>query len=72
MINDKLDRIRKSKLNTKNITYNGTDFNGDWLKDLIKNNYNPNERTFCSMLGINYYLVKNVLKNDYGTWRSYT
>lgn len=62
MINDKLDRIRKSKLNTENITYIGTDFNGDWLKDLMKNNYNPNEKTFCSMLGISYYLDKDVFK----------
>lgn len=50
MINNKLDMIKKSKLNTKNITYIETDFNKDWVSDLIRNNYNPNEKTFCFYL----------------------
>ncbi len=67
LINDKLNRIHKSKLDTKNITYIKTDFNKDWINDLINTNYNSSEKTFCSLLGISYYLDKDVFKDTIKT-----
>ena len=63
MIEDKLNRINNAKLDITNITYIKTDFNNDWINDLTINNYNLNEKTFCSMLGISYYLDKETFKN---------
>ncbi|MEE3343729.1 MAG: class I SAM-dependent methyltransferase [Bacilli bacterium] len=62
MIEDKLNRIKNAKLNTKNISYIKTDFNKNWINELINSNYKPSEKTFCSMLGISYYLDKKVFK----------
>ena len=62
-IEDKLNRVNNAKLDTTNITYIKTDFNNDWINDLTINNYNLNEKTFCSMLGISYYLDKETFKN---------
>lgn len=63
MIEDKLNRINNAKLDITNITYIKTDFNKDWINDLINSNYKKTERTFCSMLGISYYLDKDTFKN---------
>lgn len=63
MIEDKLNRINNAKLDITNITYIKADFNNDWINDLTINNYNLNEKTFCSMLGISYYLDKETFKN---------
>ena len=63
MIEDKLNRINNAKLDITHITYIKTDFNNDWINDLTINNYNLNEKTFCSMLGISYYLDKETFKN---------
>lgn len=60
MIEDKLTRIKDANLDTTNITYIKTDFNDDWLKDLTITSYNQDEKTFCSMLGISYYLDKDI------------
>lgn len=63
LIEDKLNRITKAKIDTKNITYIETDFNNNWMSDLLITNYNLKEKTFCSMLGISYYLDKETFKN---------
>lgn len=63
MIEDKLNRINNAKLDTTNITYVKTDFNSNWLNDLLGSSYNKCEKTFCSMLGISYYLDKDIFKN---------
>ena len=63
LIEDKLNRITKAKIDTKNITYIETDFNNNWINDLLITNYNQKEKTFCSMLGISYYLDKETFKN---------
>lgn len=62
MIEDKLNRINNAKLDNSNITYVKTDFNSNWVDDLISSNYNLTEKTFCSMLGISYYLDKDIFK----------
>lgn len=63
MIEDKLNRINNAKLDTTNITYVKTDFNSNWRNDLLGSSYNKCEKTFCSMLGISYYLDKDIFKN---------
>lgn len=63
MIEDKLNRINNAKLDTTNITYVKTNFNSNWLNDLLGSSYNKCEKTFCSMLGISYYLDKDIFKN---------
>lgn len=63
MIEDKLNRINNAKLDTTNITYVKTDFNSNWLNDLLGSSYNKCEKTFCSMLGISYYLDEDIFKN---------
>ena len=63
MIEDKLNRINNAKLDKTNITYIKTDFNFNWVNDLINSNYNSEDKTFCSMLGISYYLDKETFKN---------
>ena len=60
IIEDKIKRIKRNDLNTNNITYIKTDFNKKWINDLLNTNYNPKEKTFCSMLGISYYLDKKI------------
>ena len=60
IIEDKIKRIKRNNLNTNNITYIKTDFNKKWINDLLNTNYNPKEKTFCSMLGISYYLDKKI------------
>ena len=63
LIDDKLNRINIAKLDTTNITYIKTNFNEHWINDLLSNNYNLDKKTFCSMLGISYYLDKATFKN---------
>lgn len=63
MIENKLNRINNAQLDTTNITYVKTDFNGNWVNDLLNSNYNASKKTFCSMLGISYYLDKDIFKN---------
>lgn len=58
VINDKLQRLNNSNLDPKNITYIKTDFTNLWLNDLLKTTYNPTEKTFCSLMGLSYYLDK--------------
>lgn len=63
MIEDKLKRVNNANLDTTNITYIKTDFNNNWVDDLLNSSYDSTEKTFCSMLGISYYLDKDIFKN---------
>lgn len=60
LIDDKLKRV--SSLNTKNISYIKVDFNKDWINPLLKSSFSINEKTICSLLGISYYLEKEIFK----------
>lgn len=62
MIKDKIRRVNLSKLDNNNINYISTDFNSNWIENLLNTDYNPKEKTFCSLLGISYYLDKEVFK----------
>ncbi len=63
MIVDKINRAKMSRLNTNNITYIKTDFNNDWINHLLQTNFNDTKKTLCSLLGISYYLDKQVFEN---------
>lgn len=51
MIEDKLKRINKAKLDTTNITYVKTDFNSNWINDVLNSSYNTREKHFVLCLG---------------------
>ena len=60
MIKDKIYRLDKANIKHENINYISCDFIGDNLSTSILNsNYDPNKKTFCSLLGISYYLSKS-------------
>lgn len=63
MTSDKINRIDKAGIGRKNVIYTGCDFNGDWIENLILSGYNPLEKSFFSLLGISYYLKKDVFEN---------
>ena len=63
MIDDKIKRIRANKIDDSNVTYIKCDFNKTWLSTLLKTNYDKESKTFCSLLGISYYLDKDIFKS---------
>lgn len=63
IIEDKKRRISKANINNDNVIYVACDFNKDWIKDLLKTGYDVNKKTVCSLLGISYYLDKDIFKN---------
>jgi methyltransferase (TIGR00027 family) len=63
MIEDKLNRINNTNLDKSNITYIKTDFNKEWINSLLDNKFDTDKKSFCSMLGISYYLDKEIFKN---------
>lgn len=63
VIEDKKRRINKANINNDNVIYVACDFNKDWINDLLKTNYTVNKKTLCSLLGISYYLDKDIFQN---------
>ena len=63
MIDDKIKRIRANKIDDSNVNYVKCDFNKDWLSTLLKTNYDKESKTFCSLLGVSYYLDKDTFRN---------
>ena len=63
MIEDKIRRLKKAHINNDNITYIGCDLTTDWISILLKSLYKKEEKTFCSLLGISYYLTKEAFTN---------
>lgn len=63
VIDDKIKRIRAKKIDASNVKYVKCDFNKDWLSTLLKTNYDKESKTFCSLLGISYYLDKDIFKS---------
>lgn len=55
----KMQRISESVDDISNLTMVGTNFNhSDWIKDLLASGFKP-AKTFCSILGLSYYLKKD-------------
>ncbi len=63
IIEEKIKRVENASIDNSNVVYIGCDFNNEWISLLLNSSYNPNSKTFCSLLGISYYLEKKVF-ND--------
>lgn len=63
IIEEKIKRVDNASIDNSNVVYIGCDFNNEWISLLLNSSYNPNSKTFCSLLGISYYLEKEVF-ND--------
>lgn len=66
VIDDKKQRIKKSHISSNNVTYIGSDFNCDWVSRLMKTDYDKTKKTFCSLLGLSYYLDKDIFDRTIG------
>ena len=62
MIDDKLNRINHLNINN-NVTYIKTNFNDNWINDLLKTKYDSNKKTIVLLLGVVYYLSKETFNN---------
>lgn len=63
MIKDKINRLKKSNIDTNNINFIECDFtNKDWNKNILKSSYDKTLISFNSLLGISYYLTKKEFK----------
>lgn len=62
IIEDKAKRVKNANINTKNINYISCDFNSNWIENLLKSSFDKNKKTFCSLLGLSYYLDKEIFK----------
>ena len=63
MIKDKINRLKKSNIDTNNINFIECDFtNKDWIKNILKSSYDKTLISFNSLLGISYYLTKKEFK----------
>lgn len=67
MIEDKINRVSSANINTENVNYISCDFNNNWIESLLKSSFDKNKKTFCSLLGISYYLDKDVFKKTIRT-----
>lgn len=63
IIEEKIKRVENASIDNSNVVYIRCDFNNEWISLLLNSSYNPNSKTFCSLLGISYYLEKKVF-ND--------
>lgn len=64
MLDDKMSRIAKTGLAPSNVEYAACDFSQhNWAEKILKTNYDKSEMSFCSLLGISYYLTKEQFGN---------
>lgn len=64
MIEDKIRRLDNNKLDYSKVNFIKCDFTDiDWISNIINSNYNRNEISFSSLLGISYYLTKEDFSN---------
>lgn len=63
VIEDKIIRIKKNNIDNSNVKYISCDFNKDWINSLISNNFDCTKKSMFSILGVSYYLDKNVFFN---------
>ena len=61
IIEDKKARIQNAHIDVKNVEFVGVDFNDDFISPLLESGFDKRQKTFCSMLGISYYLQKEKL-----------
>ena len=63
VIEDKQKRLKDNNINTNNVTYIGMDFNDNWVDRLLISSFDKGKKTHVSLLGISYYLDKEVFKS---------
>ena len=64
MIEDKIKRLKNSNVDYSFIDFIKCDFQDkDWIKKLLNSKFDKNKKSFCSLLGISYYLSKNDFNN---------
>lgn len=64
MIEDKIKRLDNNKLDYSKVNFVKCDFtNKDWINNIINSNYDRNQISFSSLLGISYYLTKEEFSN---------
>ena len=63
MIKDKQRRLKDNNINIDNVTFMEVDFNNDWIDKLLTSNFDKDKKTYVSLLGISYYLDKELFKN---------
>ena len=64
MIEDKIRRLDKNKLDYSKVNFIKCDFtNKNWINNIINSNYDKNQISFSSLLGISYYLAKEEFSN---------
>lgn len=64
MIKDKVNRVKKANIPNQNINYIAADFtNNNWIKNILSSNYKSNQKSFCSLMGISYYLSQTDFSN---------
>lgn len=60
MLNDKKKRLSKANIDYSKTNFIDCDFtNSQFINSLLSSNYDKNLKSFCSLLGISYYLSKN-------------
>ena len=64
MIEDKIYRLNRANIDCSSTTFIKCDFtDNNWITNIINSNYNKNEISFNSLLGLTYYLTKDEFKN---------
>ena len=64
MIEDKIRRLDNNKLDYSKVNFIKCDFTKEnWINNIIVSNYDKNQNSFCSLLGISYYLTKEDFSN---------
>ncbi|HPF83521.1 MAG TPA: class I SAM-dependent methyltransferase [Bacilli bacterium] len=59
MIADKLKRLELADIRNDNVTYIKTDLSKDnFINDILDSDFDKTKKSFCSLLGISYYLNK--------------
>lgn len=62
MIENKIKRTKRAGIDNSGVKYIPCDFNREWVGNLLSSGFNPHLKTFCSLLGISYYLNKEAFK----------
>lgn len=60
VILDKINKIKKTNIDNSNVLYISCDFNKNWINNLISNNFDCGKKSMFSILGVSYYLNKDV------------
>lgn len=64
MIEDKIRRLENNKINHSKVNFIKCDFtNKNWINNIVSSDYNQNQISFNSLLGISYYLTKEEFFN---------